>query len=152
MVPTFLAFYRCIESLRRLSRPCPRHQRLPVLRSGKGRDDVAFMHFKTTCPDPISKNVMSCCRHAAIVNDPISRNSPLLLCLSHPAQHDHRKEYRYNMANPRQRRKARSGGRGAKPTKPALRRLHNKQNKAVQMKGPKALQDSWDKNKTVLQK
>jgi nucleolar protein 16 len=56
------------------------------------------------------------------------------------------------MANPRQRRKARSGGRGAKPTAPALRRLHNKQNKAPLMKGPKALQDSWDKNKTVLQK
>ncbi|KAI5454764.1 Nucleolar protein 16 [Naganishia albida] len=55
------------------------------------------------------------------------------------------------MANPRQRRKARSGGRGAKPTAPALRRLHNKQNKAPLMKGPKALQDSWDKTKTVLQ-
>ncbi|KAJ9127886.1 hypothetical protein QFC24_000171 [Naganishia onofrii] len=55
------------------------------------------------------------------------------------------------MANPRQRRKARSGGRGAKPTAPALRRLHNKQNKAPMMKGPKALQDSWDKSKTVMQ-
>ena len=40
---------------------------------GKDRDDVAFMQSKTTWPDSISKNVMSCCCHAAVVNGPISR-------------------------------------------------------------------------------
>lgn len=54
------------------------------------------------------------------------------------------------MANPRQRKKARAGSRG-KPTGNALRRLHNKQNRAATLKGPEALQAKWDKTKTVFQ-
>jgi nucleolar protein 16 len=55
------------------------------------------------------------------------------------------------MANPRQRRKSRAGNRG-KPTGNALRRLHNKLNRAPTLKGPEALQQKWDKKKTVFQK
>jgi hypothetical protein len=56
-----------------------------------------------------------------------------------------------SMANPRQRRKSRAGNRG-KPTGNALRRLHNKLNRAPTLKGPEALQQKWDKKKTVFQK
>jgi len=54
------------------------------------------------------------------------------------------------MANPRQRRKSRAGNRG-KPTGNALRRIHNKLNRAPTLKGPEVLQQKWDKRKTVFQ-
>ncbi len=55
------------------------------------------------------------------------------------------------MANPRQRKKSRAGNKG-KPTGNALRRIHNKQNRAPTLKGPEALQAKWDRTKTVFQK
>ncbi|KAL1409054.1 Nucleolar protein 16 [Vanrija albida] len=54
------------------------------------------------------------------------------------------------MANPRQRSKAKSH----KSTKPSLnqkRRIHQKLRKAPPLKGPEALQEAWDKKKTVFQ-
>lgn len=56
------------------------------------------------------------------------------------------------MPNPRQRKNNKNGGSGGKPNANGLRRLHTKLNKAPTMKGPLALQQSWDKTKTVRQK
>lgn len=56
------------------------------------------------------------------------------------------------MANPRQRRKARSGGGSAKPGTNALRRLHNREHRVGEVRGPQALREGWDKKKTVKQK
>lgn len=56
------------------------------------------------------------------------------------------------MPNLRQRRKNKSGRRVGKPTANGLRRLHNRMNKAPTLNGPLALQQGWDKHKTVRQK
>lgn len=56
------------------------------------------------------------------------------------------------MPNPRQRKNNKNGGSGGKPNANGLRRLHTKMNKAPTMKGPLALQQGWDKKKTVRQK
>lgn len=55
------------------------------------------------------------------------------------------------MPNPRQRKNNKNGGSGGKPNANGLRRLHTKMNKAPTMKGPLALQQGWDKKKTVRQ-
>lgn len=55
------------------------------------------------------------------------------------------------MANPRQRSKAKSH-KSTKPTRSQKKRLHAKLRKAPPLKGPEALQEAWDKKKTVFQK
>ncbi|TXT10757.1 hypothetical protein VHUM_02262 [Vanrija humicola] len=54
------------------------------------------------------------------------------------------------MANPRQRSKAKSH-RSTKPSANQKRRIHQKLRKAPPLKGPEALQEAWDKKKTVFQ-
>ncbi|WOO82677.1 Nucleolar protein 16 [Vanrija pseudolonga] len=54
------------------------------------------------------------------------------------------------MANPRQRSKAKSH-RSTKPSLNQKRRMHQKLRKAPPLKGPEALQEAWDKKKTVFQ-
>ncbi|PWN28885.1 hypothetical protein BDZ90DRAFT_230895 [Jaminaea rosea] len=54
------------------------------------------------------------------------------------------------MANPRQRRKARSGT-SSGPSKAAKREIKKKLNRAAEIKGPEVLREAWDKKKTVRQ-
>ncbi|KAN0066384.1 Nucleolar protein 16 [Thecaphora frezii] len=54
------------------------------------------------------------------------------------------------MANPRQRRKTKSGS-SNKPSKSAKRRQHQKLVKAPEIKGPDVLKQAWDKKLTVRQ-